>query len=81
MSTGRANRPGLFFCRASDLVAGCHRLGKQRERHRGRRRISEAPLARHGLLRYLRPDDNIQAVGNLSDERHEAEDTTPKGEP
>ena len=28
-----------------------------------------------------RPDDNIQAVGNLSDERHEAEDTTPKGEP
>ena len=25
-----------------------------------------------------KPDDNIQAVGNLSDERHEAEDTTPK---
>ena len=33
------------------------------------------------LLGKVRPDDNIQAVGNLSDERHEAEDTTPKGEP
>ena len=32
------------------------------------------------LLGQVRPDDNIQAVGNLSDERHEAEDTTPKGE-
>ena len=33
------------------------------------------------LLRKVRPDDNIQAVGNLSDERHEAEDTTPNDEP
>ena len=33
------------------------------------------------LLGKVRPDDNIQTVGNLSDERHEAEDTTPKGEP
>ena len=32
------------------------------------------------LLGKVRPDDNIQAVGNLSDERHEAEDTTPKGD-
>ena len=28
-----------------------------------------------------KPDDNIQAVSNLSDERHEAEDTTPNDEP
>jgi hypothetical protein len=33
------------------------------------------------LLGKVRPDDNIQAVGNLSDERHEAEDTTPNDEP
>ena len=33
------------------------------------------------LLAKVRPDDNIQAVGNLSDERHEAEDTMPKREP
>ena len=33
------------------------------------------------LLGKVRPDDNIQAGGNLSDERHEAEDTTRKGEP
>ena len=29
----------------------------------------------------VRPDDNIQAVSNLSDERHEAEDATPNDEP
>jgi K+/H+ antiporter YhaU regulatory subunit KhtT len=28
----------------------------------------------------VRPDDNIQAVSNLSDERHEAEDTMPNDE-
>ena len=33
------------------------------------------------LLQKVRPDDNIQAVSNLSDERHEAEDTTPNYEP
>jgi hypothetical protein len=33
------------------------------------------------LLQKVRPDDNIQAVSNLSDERHEAEDTTPNDEP
>ena len=32
------------------------------------------------LLGKVRPDD-IQAVSNLSDERHEAEDTTPNDEP
>jgi hypothetical protein len=29
----------------------------------------------------VRPDNNTQAVNNLSDKRHEAEDTTPKDEP
>ena len=33
------------------------------------------------LLGKVRPDDNVQAVSNLSDERHEAEDTTPNDEP
>ena len=33
------------------------------------------------LLGKVRPDDNIQAESNLSDERHEAEDTTPRDEP
>ena len=28
-----------------------------------------------------RPDDSLGAESNLSDERHEAEDTTPKDEP
>ena len=45
------------------------------------RRIAANIAKLPDLLGKVRPDDNIQAVGNLSDERHEAEDTTPKGEP
>ena len=45
------------------------------------RRIASNIAKLPELLGKVRPDDNIQAVGNLSDERHEAEDTTPKGEP
>ena len=45
------------------------------------RRIASNIAKLPDLLGKVRPDDNIQAVGNLSDERHEAEDTTPKGEP
>ena len=45
------------------------------------RRIASNIAKLADLLGKVRPDDNIQAVGNLSDERHEAEDTTPKGEP
>ena len=33
------------------------------------------------LLGRARPNDSLQAESNLSDERHEAEDTTPKDEP
>ena len=33
------------------------------------------------LLGQARPDDSLEAESNLSDKRHEAEDTTPKGEP
>ena len=33
------------------------------------------------LLGKVRPDDSLEAESNLSDERHEAEDTTPKDEP
>ena len=44
------------------------------------RRIASNIAKLPDLLGKVRPDDNIQAVGNLSDERHEAEDTTPKGE-
>jgi hypothetical protein len=44
------------------------------------RRIASDIAKLPDLLGKVRPDDNIQAVGNLSDERHEAEDTTPKGE-
>ena len=44
------------------------------------RRIA-SNIAKLPDLHGVRPDDNIQAVGNLSDERHEAEDTTPNDEP
>ena len=40
------------------------------------RRIASNIAKLPDLLRKVRPDDNIQAVGNLSDERHKAEDTT-----
>jgi hypothetical protein len=43
------------------------------------RRIAIAKLP--DLLGKVQPDDNIQAVSNLSDERHEAKDTTPNDEP
>jgi hypothetical protein len=45
------------------------------------RRIAANIAKLPDLLGKVRPDDNIQAVGNLSDERHEAEDTTPNDEP
>ena len=45
------------------------------------RRIASNIAKLPDLLGKVRPDGNIQAVGSLSDERHEAEDTTPKGEP
>ena len=45
------------------------------------RRIASNIAKLPDLLGKVRPDDNIQAVGNLSDERHEAEDTTPNDEP
>ena len=34
-----------------------------------------------GLVGQARPNDSLQAESNLSDERHEAEDTTPKDTP
>src|SRR6476659_9683045 len=45
------------------------------------RRIASNIAKLPDLLGKVRPDDNIQAVSNLSDERHEAEDSTPRGEP
>ena len=45
------------------------------------RRIASNIAKLPDLLGKVRPNDNIQAVGNLSDERHEAEDTTPNSEP
>jgi hypothetical protein len=45
------------------------------------RRIASNIAKLPDLLKKVRPNDNIRAVGNLSNERHEAEDTTPKGEP
>jgi hypothetical protein len=33
------------------------------------------------LLGQARPDDCLEAESNISDKRHEAEDTTPKDEP
>jgi K+/H+ antiporter YhaU regulatory subunit KhtT len=44
------------------------------------RRIASIIAKLPDLLQKVRPDDNIQAVSNLSDERHEA-DTTPNDEP
>jgi hypothetical protein len=45
------------------------------------RRIAANIAKLPDLLGKVRPDDNIQAASNLSDERHEAEDTTPKDAP
>ena len=45
------------------------------------RRIASNIAKLPDLLGKVRSDDNIQAVSNLSDERHEAEDTTPNDEP
>jgi hypothetical protein len=45
------------------------------------RRIASNIAKLPNLLGKVRPNDNIQAVSNLSDERHEAEDTTPNDEP
>jgi len=33
------------------------------------------------LLGHVRPDDSLEAESNLSDKRHEAENTTPKDTP
>jgi len=45
------------------------------------RRIAANIAKLPGLLGKARPNDNLEADGNLSDERHEAEDTTPKETP
>ena len=42
------------------------------------RRIASNIAKLPDLRRKVRPDDNIQATGNLSDERHEVENTTPQ---
>ena len=49
-------------------------------RRKEARRIA-SNIAKLPELLGVRPDDNIQAISNLSDERHEAEDTTPNDEP
>ena len=42
------------------------------------RRIASNIAKLPDLQGKVRPDDNIQAVGNLTDERHEAEDTNAR---
>jgi len=41
------------------------------------RRIASSIAKLPVLLRQARPDDSLQAESNRSDERHQAEDTTP----
>jgi hypothetical protein len=45
------------------------------------RRIASSIAKLPVLLAQARPDDSLEAESNLSDERHEAEDTTPTEEP
>ena len=45
------------------------------------RRIASSIAKLPVLLGQARPDDSLQAESNLSDERHQAEDTTPNDEP
>jgi len=45
------------------------------------RRIASNIAKLPHLLGKVPPNDNIQSVDNLSNERHEAEDTSPKDEP
>ena len=45
------------------------------------RRIASSIAKLPVLLGQARPDDSLQAESNLSDERHQAEETTPNDEP
>jgi hypothetical protein len=62
---------------ALPLPVGKPPSGLQNEARHLASNIAKLP----SLLGKVRPDDNIQAVGNLSDERHGAEDTTPNDKP
>jgi hypothetical protein len=63
-----------FYARENDHDANTAGVLTMDEARRMASNFAKLP----DLLGKVRPDDDIQAVGNLSDERHEAEDTTPE---
>ena len=68
---------GYVYSRETKDAADIAKVLTEDEARRIASNIAKLPY----LLGEVRPDDNIQAVGNLSDERHDAEDTTPKDDP
>ena len=74
-----ANRQSLAYVYSREtkdaaIIAG---VLTEDEARRTAANIAKLPV----LLGQARPDDSLEAESNLSDERHEAEDTTPKDEP
>ena len=74
-----ANGQSLAYVYSRETKDGANIAGvlTEDEARRIAANIAKLPV----LLRQARPDDSLEAESNLSDKRHEAEDTTPKDAP
>src|SRR5262245_52240240 len=71
-----ANEQSLAYVYSSEIPhdAFTHKVLTKDEARHIASNIAKLPV----LLGQARPDDRTEAESNLSDERHEAEDTTPE---